>query len=254
MSEAVLFEDLDGLRQPLNALKPHPDNYNQGDINTIAESLRVNGMYKPVIYDRATGHILAGNHTWQAARALGWTDIAAIGINVTPEEAKRILAVDNQSARKSVFDDDLLADLLSSLPVLEGTGFTDADLDDLLASIEEPTELPQADTDAAFAALPPQQAPVPEAATPSPAASPAAVPDPDRPEAKPLAEVVLVMETEVREGLLRDLDAIASLLGGLARGPACARALRIALAVVDAAEVNPELKRLMALADPAGDA
>lgn len=249
MTEPVLFGDLERLLIPIGDLSTHPDNYNRGDVDTIAESLRTNGMYKPIVYDKSTGHVLTGNHTLAAAKTLGWSQIAAIGIDTTPEQARRILAVDNQSARRSVFDETILSDLLTGLPDLTGTGFTDADLDDLLAAVEQPVELPVQTTDAAYATDTPDPGP---AATPEPTGTPAApTPDP-APAAQGLAEIVLVVDLDTKSQLIRDLDAVADLLEGTPRGPACARAVRIALAVLDAADTNPELRRIADMADYTG--
>lgn len=240
MTEAMIFDALAALKVDITQLSEHPDNYNQGDVNLIAESLRANSQYKPIIFNKATGHVLAGNHTLRAARALGWTHVAAIGIDTDDVTARKILAVDNQSAKKSVYDDALLAELLQSIPDLEGTGFTDDDLDDLLAGLEEEVELPPAPTDAAYAETPEEHT---ERA--------AAVASQSTFAAQGVAEVILVMDIDAKEDMLRDLDAIAKHLDGITRAASAARAARIALAVLDAADTNPELARLIDMTAPA---
>jgi len=240
MTEASIFDALAALRIDVDQLSEHPDNYNNGDVNLIAESLRVNSQYKPIIFDKRTGHVLAGNHTLRAARALGWAQVAAIGIDTDEVTARKILAVDNQSAKKSTYDEALLAELLQSIPDLEGTGFTDDDLDDLLAATETELELPPAPTQADYAETPEQQT---ERA--------AAVAGQGTFAAQGVAEVILVMELETKEDMLRDLDAIAKHLDGTTRAAAAARAARIALAVLDARDTNPDLARLIEMTAPA---
>jgi hypothetical protein len=50
-------------------------NVRQGDIGAISESLKAHGQYRPIVVDKRTNRILAGNHTWKAAKSLGWTQI-----------------------------------------------------------------------------------------------------------------------------------------------------------------------------------
>ena len=42
-------------------------------MSIIAESLTVNGLYRPIVTTK-DGTILAGNHTYLAAESLGWSD------------------------------------------------------------------------------------------------------------------------------------------------------------------------------------
>ena len=56
---------------PLEKLSPYPYNARRGNVEVIRESLRVNGQYKPIVVQKSTGHVLAGNHTLEAARAEG---------------------------------------------------------------------------------------------------------------------------------------------------------------------------------------
>lgn len=123
----------------IDDLMPHPANVRQGDVGAISESLRVHGQYRPIVVQRNTRHILAGNHTWRAAKALGWKHIAATILDVDDDQALRILLVDNRSNDIATYDDSGLADLLQQLAAterqLEGTGFDLDDLDLLLSDL-----------------------------------------------------------------------------------------------------------------------
>lgn len=119
----------------LTALTPHPNNVRQGDVGAICQSLEAHGQYRPIVAQVSTGHILAGNHTYLAAKALGWKKIDVAYVDVDDTEARKILLVDNRTNDLAVYDDHALADLLASLSKaneLDGTGFDDDDLDDLL--------------------------------------------------------------------------------------------------------------------------
>ena len=119
---------------------PHPQNVRQGDVGAIAESLRIHGQYRPIVVQKSSGYILAGNHTWKAAKSLGWPKISVTYIDVDDEQAKRILLVDNRANDLATYDDASLASLLQELASteasLEGTGFDGDDLDDLLFRLE----------------------------------------------------------------------------------------------------------------------
>lgn len=115
----------------ISGLKSYPRNPRRGDVESIAKSLEVNGQYKPIVVNRRDGTILAGNHTWRAARSLGWTHIAVTYVDVDDLAAQKIVLADNRTSDLSSYDDSKLLDLLNSLPTLDGTGFEQVDLDQL---------------------------------------------------------------------------------------------------------------------------
>lgn len=116
---------------PINDLKPHPRNPRRGNVDVIADSLTYHGQYRPIVAQRATGYILAGNHTFEAARRLGWDTIAVTWLDVDDQTGERIMLADNRTSDLASYNNDALADLLHSLPDLDGTGFTRLDLDEL---------------------------------------------------------------------------------------------------------------------------
>lgn len=126
---------------PINSLKPHPDNPNIGDVETIQESLDENGQYKPIVVNRRNGYIVAGHHTWLAARAQGWTKIGVVEIDVDEVEHLRIMAVDNQSAKRSTYDETLLDRIIQRVREasgsVRGTGFTELDAEDLHTRVQQ---------------------------------------------------------------------------------------------------------------------
>lgn len=120
----------------INSLKPYPKNPRHGDVDEIAKSLAVNGQYKPIVVNRRDSAILAGNHTWKAARSLGWKTIAVSWVDVDDIDAAKIVLADNRTSDMSIYDDSKLLDLLRSLPSLEGTSFTDFDIEQLDSLME----------------------------------------------------------------------------------------------------------------------
>ena len=116
-------DTLTALAVPIDDVHPYEHNPRRGDLAALTESLEVNGQYRPIVANRRTGDVLAGNHTWQAAKALGWTHIAVSWVNVDDETAARIVLVDNRTNDLATYDDTALAGLLESLPDLAGTGY-----------------------------------------------------------------------------------------------------------------------------------
>ena len=136
----------------LDAVDYHPDelaryhkNARRGDVDAIARSLETNGQYRRIVVNLGTHtgrplEVLAGNHTLDAARHLGWTSIAAEVVDVDDKQAARIVAADNRTADLGEYDNDALVELLREAGDLDGTGYEDADLDALLASMDTPSD------------------------------------------------------------------------------------------------------------------
>jgi hypothetical protein len=146
------------LAVPVDGLAPYHRNPRTGDLDAIAESLSTNGQYRPIVVNRGTltgrpNEILAGNHTYEAAKQLGWAEIAVTWLDVDDDAAGKIVVVDNRTSDLAGYDTVLLADILQDLPDLKGTGYDQDQLDQLLdeTALPAPIELPTdgADTGAA---------------------------------------------------------------------------------------------------------
>ena len=122
-------------------LKGYGKNPRKGNVKAIAESLRVNSQYRPIVVQKSTGMILAGNHTWKAAKELGWEKIAVVYVDVNDEQAKRFVRADNRTNDLADYDNSILAELLKDLGDGVGTGYTQSDMDAILnatsADVEE---------------------------------------------------------------------------------------------------------------------
>lgn len=123
----------------MDQLQPHPRNSRHGDVGAISESLESHGQYRTITVQRSTNYVLAGNHTYRAALALGASEIAVGYVDVDDEEALRIMLADNRTADLASNDEAALADLLTELigsdVGLSGTGYEPEDLDDMIAAL-----------------------------------------------------------------------------------------------------------------------
>lgn len=129
-------DTLKSLAVPIGGLKHYAKNARKGNLGVIMESLELHGQYRPVVVRTGTNEILAGNHTVMAARELGWDQVAVTFVDVDDDKAARIVLIDNRANDLGDYDQDALMDLINSVDSLEGTGFTDVDLKDMLEELD----------------------------------------------------------------------------------------------------------------------
>ncbi|MCX4885876.1 DNA modification methylase [Streptomyces sp. NBC_00847] len=134
---------------PLDELTPFPGNAKRGDVDTIRTSLRRNGQYRSLVVREIPDGpliVLAGNHTLQALTAEGHQTARCEVVLCDDATARRINLVDNKAAELGGYDNDALAELLSYMDGdLDGTGYTQDDIEALLHYPEDPAALNDAD-------------------------------------------------------------------------------------------------------------
>lgn len=129
---------------PIDTVQPYGENPRKGDVELIADSLGKNGQYRPITVNKRDGKILTGNHTWKAAKTLGWEEIAVAFVDVDEATARRIVLVDNRSNDIASYDNYALAALLEAAEAdggLLGTGFDDEALKALVDLVAGPPDL-----------------------------------------------------------------------------------------------------------------
>lgn len=141
-SGMVNFHDsLTDLLIPIEMVSQHPNNPRNGDVEAIAESIEINGFVAPVIAQKSTGHILAGNHRYQALYMLQSQVIPVIWVDIDDTAAKRYLLADNRTSDLGIYDNSALVEILAELDVedsLLGSGYTKMDLEQLQAILDIP--------------------------------------------------------------------------------------------------------------------
>ena len=127
----------------ISSLEGYPTNPRRGDIDAIAQSLKAHGQYRPIVVQYGTNFILAGNHTYKAAKKLGWKKIKITYIEVDETTARKIVLADNRLTDLAGYNEPLLKSLLQALPELEGTGFSASEVEtlDRLTSGEEKSSI-----------------------------------------------------------------------------------------------------------------
>jgi DNA modification methylase len=124
-------------RVPTGSVKLDPRNarrHSRRNIDEIKASLARWGQRLPIVVRHDT--VVGGNATVLAARELGLPMIDLTPADdLTAEEATALAIMLNRSAELATWDQQLLLELLSSQPTLEGTGFSQQDITDLEAAI-----------------------------------------------------------------------------------------------------------------------
>jgi hypothetical protein len=138
-----IAESLQGLKVPLSEIRLLASNPRKGNVAAVVKSYQVFGQLKPIVVRKATGEIIAGNHQYQAAKELGWTEIAVVYADVDEKTARAYAVADNRTGELAEWD---VTALISSLADLDSTlfdaaGFSIDELDDLKAILEEQADI-----------------------------------------------------------------------------------------------------------------
>lgn len=135
---------LRALAVPIDSLNLDPANarlHDEKNLAAITGSLARFGQRLPIVVQEQGRIVRAGNGRVMAAKALGWSHIAAVVVDESEVEATAFAIADNRSSELAQWDDEALAKLLQSLPgdALAATGFSDDELAELLDSLSPET-------------------------------------------------------------------------------------------------------------------
>lgn len=125
-------EDLEPLMVPVGDIHPHPENYNNGDIDAIGESIDESGMVAPLLVQRSTHYIISGNHTYAALVERNACDVPVIWLDIDDEQAIKLMVGLNQIARLARPDKAAMLSLLQTVEApTVGTGISKYDIEAL---------------------------------------------------------------------------------------------------------------------------
>lgn len=103
------------LAQPIAGLAFDPNNartHGEENLDAIRVSLEAYGQRKPIVVNRRTGHVEAGNGTLAAALALDWQYLAVVEVDDDPATAAGFAIADNRSAELAGWDQKALDKLM----------------------------------------------------------------------------------------------------------------------------------------------
>lgn len=116
--------------------------HGEKNMAAIKASLAQFGQRKPIVVQRKGMIVRAGNGTLAAAKALGWTEIAAVVLDDDNATASQFAIADNRTGELAEWDEETLATLLKGLNTseLEAVGFSQKEVDALLREMAAPLE------------------------------------------------------------------------------------------------------------------
>lgn len=140
--------------RPLADLKPDPRNpraHSKRQIKQIAKSIQTFGFNVPVLVD-ADLKVIAGHGRVMACCELGWAEVPTISLtHLTPAQAQAFMIADNRLTETSTWDDQLLAESLKELSILDldfaldATGFDMGEIDVRIQSLDADIDTDPAD-------------------------------------------------------------------------------------------------------------
>src|ERR1700716_3317966 len=141
-------------QRPITSIRPYEKNprLNDAAVDAVAASIREFGFRQPIVVDEQ-GVIIVGHTRFKAALKLGLTEVPVhVAVGLSPAQAKAYRLADNQTARLSAWNDDLLSGELLELQQLDFdldlTGFSAGELTELLRpgpeeGLTDPDDVPE---------------------------------------------------------------------------------------------------------------
>ncbi len=124
----MIIDDLIPLAAKIEELKPWGKNPRKGNVDAVMRSLAKFGQRKPIVANRSTREVIAGNHTFEAAKRLGWKQIAVVWVDDDEKTATAFALADNRTQDLGYYDEEALEELIASLDeqdLLIASGYAD---------------------------------------------------------------------------------------------------------------------------------
>jgi hypothetical protein len=126
--DSIAKVQVDSLKFDDQNARKHPER----NLEAIKASLSRFGQQKPIVALK-DGTVIAGNGTFAAAKALGWTEILVAYTALEEKEARAFAIADNRSGELATWDDDILRSQLDRMSqddpsLLEAAGYAEAEL------------------------------------------------------------------------------------------------------------------------------
>lgn len=114
----MIHPSIKKLAMPIDSLVPLESNPRRGDVDAIAASYSEFGQVKPIVVkdnENGTYTIIAGNHQVQAAKRLGWSEIAAVILDGDDQRAIAFALADNRTMELGNTDQGQVIDMIAEL-------------------------------------------------------------------------------------------------------------------------------------------
>lgn len=114
-----IHPSIEHLAVPVKTLVPLENNPRKGDLGAIIASYRQFGQVKPIVVKTngdGTSTVIAGNHQLQAAKQMGWKEIAVVELDGDDQEAIAFALADNRTAELGFTDNSLVLEMIQEIP------------------------------------------------------------------------------------------------------------------------------------------
>lgn len=137
----MILPSLAPLAVDIDSLVLLPGNPRKGDVEAVGASLSRFGQRKPIVVRASDRVVIAGNHTWQAAKSLGWDQIAAVLVDDDTATSEAFALADNRTAELGGYDEAALLELIRSVgevdaSLLLDTGWDEASVQALVDKVD----------------------------------------------------------------------------------------------------------------------
>lgn len=115
-----------------------PGNPRVGNIPKIRESIKAHGFMDPIVVQKSTMQVLAGNHRLLVAKELGYTEVPARVVDIPDGPARRYVLAANKASDEAAYDEETLANLLADImdegeDALVGTAYSAKEAEAIVA-------------------------------------------------------------------------------------------------------------------------
>lgn len=118
-------------------LNPANPRFNDEAVPHVLASIERFGWQQPIVAKRS-GEVIAGNTRLKAAQKMDFDEVPVVWFDGTDLDATAFAIADNKTSEFAIWDEPALASLLQHLQAedsLDGVGFSDVDVEELLASL-----------------------------------------------------------------------------------------------------------------------
>ncbi len=113
-----ITDNIQSLAVDIELLRPLENNARRGDVDAIMASYAKFGQVKPIVAVADENNaltVIAGNHQLEAAKRLGWQQIAVSVVDMSTTDALAFALADNRISELGMTDSDLLYEMLTDV-------------------------------------------------------------------------------------------------------------------------------------------
>ena len=150
MQAAMNPSNLEVVTVNLDSLNPDPENprtHDERNLASIRASLEAHGQVEPLVVQRSSMMIIAGNGRATAMKEIGWQKASVALIDCDDEAARRLSIALNRSGELAGWDEGILAQHLKELSMIDtafdpvALGFSGSEMEALVAEFADDVEL-----------------------------------------------------------------------------------------------------------------